>query len=73
MEQMRNDSPIVEAMEGIINTIAGHDRPLLRKEAERLKQKGGETWAIGEMVERTCIMLDGLNIKHAGSAPDESL
>ncbi len=66
MEQMKAMSPVVEAMEGIINCIAGHDRVMLREEAERLKQKGGEAWAIGEMVVRTCLMLDALNVKHAG-------
>lgn len=67
IEQLEKKSPVVEAMEGIVNCIAGHDRPILRKRAEWLKQQGGEDWAIGEMVERTCIMLDALNIKHAGS------
>ena len=54
--------PTVEAMEGIVNTIAGHDKKVLREEACRLKQRGGEAWAIGEMVEKTCLLLDATNV-----------
>lgn len=61
---MKKISPVVRAMEDIVNVIARHDRPRLREEATWLKQKGGEAWAIGEMVERTCIFLDALNVGH---------
>lgn len=55
-------APVVEAMEGIVNTIAGHDKKVLREEAQRLKGRGGECWAIGEMVEKTCLLLDAANV-----------
>ena len=59
-------SPVVKALEGVVEPIVHHSRPHLREAAERLKQSGGEEWAIGEMVERACIMLDALQIPYAG-------
>lgn len=66
MEQLKGIAPVVEAMEGIVNVIAGHNRPELREVALNLKRSGGEAWAIGEMVERTCLMLDALGVMYAG-------
>lgn len=61
---MEKKSAVVTAMKDIVNTIARHDRPRLRAKALWLKQQDGEAWAIGEMVEKTCIMLDALNVGH---------
>jgi len=54
--------PVAASMEDIVNTIAVHDKKFLREEACRLKQRGGECWAIGEMVEKTCLLLDATNV-----------
>jgi len=55
-----------ENFEMIIEPIKDHDRPLLRKIAEDLKQKDGESWAVGEMLERACILLDAIYINGGG-------
>ena len=47
---------------GVLDALDGHSRPFLRAEASLLRQRGGEAWAIGEMVERACILLDALEI-----------
>lgn len=49
---------VMRATDDILNTIARHDRTILRQEACRLKQRGGEAWAIGEMVEKACTLFD---------------
>ena len=36
----------------VIKALDGHDDDMLLQEAKWLKQRGGEGWAIGEMVER---------------------
>ena len=69
MNQLERVSPMVRAMEGIVNVIAGHNRPELRRVVENLKRSGGEAWAIGEMVERTCLMLDAFDVRYAGQEP----
>lgn len=38
--------------------LEGHDRPRLREIATMLKGRDGEQWAVGEALERICILLD---------------
>ena len=54
---MSNDE-MLRALGAILDPIRSHDRSMLRVEATHLKQKGGEAWAAGEMLERACIHLD---------------
>jgi len=44
----------------LLDPIRGQDRPRLREIATDLKQTDGEHWAVGEMLERACILLDAL-------------
>jgi hypothetical protein len=53
----------VSALEAVIDPIREHDRRFLRKWVERLKTSDGEGWAVGEMLERACILLDALEVK----------
>ena len=46
----------------VFDPIKDHQRTTLREKAEQLKQSDGEDWAIGEMLERACILLDALEI-----------
>ena len=52
----------LEALRSIIDPIRDHDRSLLRKVATNLKQTDGESWAVGEMLERACLYLDALDV-----------
>lgn len=53
-----SDVEMLRSLGAILDPIRQHDRPMLRMEAVHLKQKGGEAWAVGEMLERACIHLD---------------
>lgn len=44
----------------LLDVIRKHNRPTLRQIATDLKQVDGEHWAVGEMLERACILLDAL-------------
>ncbi len=44
----------------LLDAVRHCSPPLLREKARLLKQEDGESWAIGELVERACIMLDTL-------------
>ena len=45
----------------VVAPLLTHERRILREKATQLKQTDGEGWAIGEMVERACILLDALD------------
>lgn len=50
------------ALQAVLDPIRQHDRPMLRKVATHLKQRGGEDWAVGELLERACIHLDACQL-----------
>ena len=52
---------IAKAMQPYLAPFAileGHDRKFLNEIITQLKQTSGESWAVGEMVERALILLD---------------
>ncbi len=51
---------LLAATEAVFASIRDADRTSLRERAAQLKQTDGEGWAIGEMVERACIVLDAV-------------
>jgi len=53
---------MLRALWAVLDPIREHDRKMLRVEAVHLKQKGGEAWAVGEMLERACIHLDACQL-----------
>jgi len=48
----------------VLDPLLSQNRSSLRKKATQLKQMDGEGWAIGETVERACILLDALDISN---------
>lgn len=58
-----SDVEMLRSLKAVLDPIRDHDRPMLRAEAVHLKQKGGEAWAAGEMLERACIHLDACQIE----------
>lgn len=53
---------VYKALDAVLDPIRNHNRPMLRKVVEQLKQASGEEWAVGEMLERACILLDMLEM-----------
>lgn len=53
----------MRALEEVLDPIRHHHRPTLREKVTHLKQTDGEGWAVGEMLERACILLDALEMK----------
>ncbi len=51
---------LMTATEAVFAPIREQERASLRERAWQLKQTDGEGWAIGEMVERACIVLDAI-------------
>lgn len=48
-------------MDTLLEALEYQDIEMLREKARALKQTDGEGWAIGEMIERTCDLLEGAN------------
>ena len=65
--QIRKARQEAAAFHRLLDPIRNHPRPILREKAEQLKRSDGESWAIGELLERACIMLDALPLE--GTAP----
>lgn len=59
---MIDPNQLTEALQMVIDPIRNHDRPMLWLVATDLKQSSGEGWAVGEMLERACILLDMLDV-----------
>jgi|GEM_PF-6637446 len=55
----------LRALSEILDPIREHVRLNLRQIAQRLKQNDGESWAVGEMLERACIYLDAVSMGDA--------
>ena len=53
---------VKKSLYGVLQMIRHHNRPRLRKIAQELKQADGERWAVGEMLERACIVLDAIEM-----------
>ena len=53
---------ICKGYKEVLDPILHHERARLREKATQLKQSDGEGWAIGEMLERGCILLDALEM-----------
>ena len=49
----------LEKLERVAEAIQGHDITLLHNKAKQLKGTDGEGWAVGEMLERALVALDG--------------
>lgn len=54
-----------KALFQVIEPLLRHQRVILREKAQQLKQTDGEGWAVGEMLERACILLDAWG-QHGG-------
>lgn len=50
--------------EEVLESLKMQDKNMLRKVVDKLKQTDGESWAIGEMVERACALLQDLETSH---------
>jgi len=61
--------PLIQRYSDILDPIREHDRTMLQGVAERLKQDGGEEWAVGLMLFRAIALLKELEGK-AISLPD---
>jgi len=46
----------------VLDPLLKHDRANLREKVKHLKQTDGEGWAIGEVIERACILFDALDL-----------
>ena len=60
---MAKDEMVLVGLWQVVEPVRSHDRPTLRRKAEELKQSDGEGWAIGEMLERACMLLDAMEMK----------
>jgi len=56
---------VCKGYKAVLVPLLKQDRSLLRKKANQLKQTDGEGWAIGEAIERACILLDVLEVEEA--------
>lgn len=59
-----------ESLISVVAPIMDRERAPLRQRAEQLKQTNAEGWAIGEMLERACILLDALEYGLARAEKD---
>ena len=57
-ERKMSNGELFSRYREVLAAVRQHDRRMLRSEACHLKQRGGECWAIGEMVERACLQMD---------------
>lgn len=54
----------------VLQPLMQQNRPVLRERATRLKQGDGESWAIGESIERACILFDAIELNPAQDIRD---
>lgn len=70
-ETLEHTKILVEELITVLEPIADHDREMLALVANRLKGSGGEDWAIGEMVERACALLDAIEESYSIELRDD--
>ena len=58
-------SRLLAAYEDVVEPLKNHTGHILREKARRLKQADGESWAIGEVIERACILRDAIKVDAA--------
>ena len=55
---------LLKGYESVIEPIKHCNKALIRKRVvKRLKESNGEGWAVGEMTERACILIDALTVQ----------
>ena len=54
----KHNAQMLSGLQAMLDPVRGHDRKLLWEKVGHLKQSDGEGWAVGEMLERACILFD---------------
>lgn len=58
--RIRSDDQVRVTLASLLSTVNRMDRPMLREKVTELKQSSAEEWAIGDLLERTLVILDAL-------------